>query len=68
MQSAGRFDSVLAVDWSASARPTREGPNAIWIGEASAAGGESVPRHFRTRAAAAEWISGRFRSALTGRP
>jgi molybdopterin-guanine dinucleotide biosynthesis protein B len=64
MQSAGRFDTVLAIDWSAAARPTRQGPNAIWVGEARAAGGEAEPRHFSTRVAAAGWLAGRLRAAL----
>jgi molybdopterin-guanine dinucleotide biosynthesis protein B len=46
------FDRVLIIDWSAASAPspTRPAPDAIWIGEASAAG-ESVA-YFRTRHAA----------------
>lgn len=59
-----RADHVIMVDWSAAAVPVRAGPNAIWVGEASAAGTEIAPRHFPTRAGAGDWLAGRIADTI----
>lgn len=58
------FDRVLVADWSAAARPTRAGPDAIWIGEAGGAAACCGPRHFATRRTAEAAITEALAAAL----
>lgn len=58
------FARVIVVDWSAAAAPSpaRPSADAVWIGEASAAGVRADYR--RTRAAALADLAGRIEAAL----
>ena len=52
--SAGRFDTVVVVDWSASATlsPRRESRDAIWIGVTGAGGSRTIYQRSRAEAEA----------------
>lgn len=61
----GAFDTVVVVDWSASATPSpaRPSANAIWIGIARPTGETTC--YLRTRAAAAAWLGALLDSETT---
>ncbi|MEF3046479.1 molybdopterin-binding protein [Pseudotabrizicola sp. L79] len=54
------FDSVIILDWSAAAKPTR-GKDSIWIGQAGA--GAAAPVNPATRAEAMALLRGRIAAA-----
>lgn len=65
---SGAFDTVVVVDWSASARPSplRPSANAIWLGQAGPEGERTA--YLRTRAGAAAHLSDLLRTeAAAGR-
>lgn len=61
-----RFERVVVVDWSAASTPSpaRPSADAIWIGEARAAGGAATASYRRTRAEAMVALRGTVEAAL----
>jgi hypothetical protein len=58
------FDRVIVADWSASAKPTSKGKDAIWIGQAGPGTEAGQPRHVPSRAEAERAIAAMLGRAL----